>query len=649
MKKPILIKTLAGLLVACACIVPSKSFADYTTKIDPNVSSVTWQGWGCSLAWWANVYGSRDDMADLLFTTGTVNFNGQSLPGLGLNIVRYNAGACSWNSGPDGSRMVVSPNIPQFRQMAGYWKDWANADMNSGSWDWTVDGPQRYMMSRARDRGVNHFELFANSPMWWMCYNHNPSGNGGSDNLQSWNYQAHAHYLASIAKYAHDNWGITFDSVDTFNEPSANWWTPDCAQEGCHFDVNTQADVIPRLRSELDNYGLRGTMVSCSDENTYDRAKQTWNDLASAQSSVGRVNVHGYQGYNGDRAGLSSSVYGSGKQLWNSEYGDADGSGMSMVGNLNQDLRWLRPSAWCYWQPFDSGGWGLIASNPGDNWVGSANDKYFLLAQYTRHIREGFAIIQGGSDGNTVAAYNPGSKKLVIVCVNYGTAQWINFDLSNFGTVNGPVTRWMTQTGSGEKYQQHNDTSLSGKTFRSWFPANTVQTFEIQNVSQGVGGLGGSDFVSSSGVSSSGGISSGSTYKIISRNSGKAMDAAGQGTGNGTQIIQWPYWGGAGQRWTLYADGNGAWYIQGVQSGKFLDISGWGTSNDTKVQLWDGTGGTNQRFVFGATDSGYYAIAPSYATGSCVDVYGVSTADGAVVHLWQYLSGGNQQWSFQWP
>jgi galactan endo-1,6-beta-galactosidase len=40
----------------------------------------------------------------------------------------------------------------------------------------------------------------------------------------------------------------------------------------------------------------------------------------------------------------------------------------------------------------------------------------------------------------------------------------------------------MTQTGSGEKYQSHSDTALSGKRFWSWFPANTIQTFEVQNV-----------------------------------------------------------------------------------------------------------------------------------------------------------------------
>lgn len=52
----------------------------------------------------------------------------------------------------------------------------------------------------------------------------------------------------------------------------------------------------------------------------------------------------------------------------------------------------------------------------------------------------------------------------------------------SFTTVSGPITRWATHTGGGDQHTQHNDTNLSGKKFWSWFPANTVQTFEIQNV-----------------------------------------------------------------------------------------------------------------------------------------------------------------------
>lgn len=141
------------------------------------------------------------------------------------------------------------------------------------------------------------------------------------------------------------------------------------------------------------------------------------------------------------------------------------------------------------------------------------------------------------------------------------------------------------------------------------------------------------------------------TYKLIARHSGLAMDAYNQGTGNGTQIIQWTYWGGAGQKWTVTDTGNGYYKIIGVQSGKSLDVdySSGGTANGTKVQLWDYWNGPSQQFKFAATDSGYYRITPNCATGSCLDVAGISTSAGAKVQLWQWLNGYNQQWSPQAP
>jgi Ricin-type beta-trefoil lectin domain-like len=139
------------------------------------------------------------------------------------------------------------------------------------------------------------------------------------------------------------------------------------------------------------------------------------------------------------------------------------------------------------------------------------------------------------------------------------------------------------------------------------------------------------------------------TYKFINRNSGKALEAGGNGTTNGTQIQQWSYVGSASQRWMVSNTGGGIYKIIGVQSGKSLDIdySSGGTANDTKVQLWDSWNGLSQRFTFIPTDSGYCRVSPQCAPGSCVDVSNASTADGAKVHLWQWLNGQNQQWAIR--
>lgn len=385
--------------------------------------------------------------------------------------------------------MVASPAITASRQIDGYWLNWASDDPTTSSWDWTVDANQRAMLQKAAARGANYLELFSNSPMWWMLKNKNPSGSddGTSDNLQTWNYANHTHYLGEIALYAKNNWDIEFTSVEPFNEPSSDWWKGKTGtQEGCHFEVSTMATVLPLMRTELNARGLTTTTVAATDENTYDLAVSTFNSLGSAAiKALGRVNVHGYQLASGDRDGLYDLASAAGLGLWNSEYGESDATGLKLVSNLILDLRWLHPTAWVYWQAIDGGGWGLITGDNTAVTLDTATQKYFCLAQFSRHIREGMQILDGGSD-HVVAAYDAANSKLIIVAVNWGNAQYINFELSSFatsGTSGQKIPRWYTQISSGSQYvSSPSDTLQSGTKFWSYFEKNEIQTFEVANV-----------------------------------------------------------------------------------------------------------------------------------------------------------------------
>lgn len=73
-----------------------------------------WEGWGTSLAWWANVWGTSAALADVAFSCHdaiAVPGIAQPLPGLCMNIARYNLGGSS-NASAGGQRIVYSPNIP---------------------------------------------------------------------------------------------------------------------------------------------------------------------------------------------------------------------------------------------------------------------------------------------------------------------------------------------------------------------------------------------------------------------------------------------------------------------------------------------------------------------------------------------------------
>ncbi|MFD8422346.1 beta-1,6-galactanase [Streptomyces sp. NPDC059466] len=460
--------------------------ADAAIAVNPRCTYGTWDGWGTSLAWWANVFGARDDFADLFFTTRSVTYGGVTLPGLGLNIARYNLGACSTNS-VGGESMTASPNIPAYKRIEGYWQDWNDEDPASSAWKWTADATQRAALTKATARGAVS-ELFANSPMWWMCLNHNPSGaSGGGNNLQSWNYRQHASHLAAVALYARDNWGVNFSTVEAFNEPSSNWWTATGTQEGCHVDASVQSAVLSHLRGELDRRGLTGTRISASDETSYDLARTTWNSFGTTtRALVDRVNVHGYQGSGGRRDLLyTDAVTTGGKTLWNSEYGDGDGTGLSLASNLLLDFRWLHPTAWVYWQVMDpTAGWGLIKYDESTLTAGPVETKLYVMAQFSRHIRPGMTIVDTGVD-HAVAAYDATARRLVIVAANKSTsAQTLTFDLSRFTTVTGStgglVPRWNTVTGGGgDLYTAHSDTHLNGKSLSVPFAAGAVQTLQV--------------------------------------------------------------------------------------------------------------------------------------------------------------------------
>jgi galactan endo-1,6-beta-galactosidase len=135
---------------------PPHAEADHTATVNPVENWGTWERWGCSLSWWAKLFGDRDDFADMLFIAKSTTFHGRSLPGLALNVVRYQAGA--WGQQTiAGVAMAASPHMQSRAKIEGYWLDGKSTDPESKSWDWSVDANQRAMLLKAKDRGANMF------------------------------------------------------------------------------------------------------------------------------------------------------------------------------------------------------------------------------------------------------------------------------------------------------------------------------------------------------------------------------------------------------------------------------------------------------------------------------------------------------------
>ncbi len=87
---------------------------------------------------------------------------------------------------------------------------------------------------------------------------------------------------------------------------------------------------------------------------------------------------------------------------------------------------------------------------------------------------------------------------------------------------------------------------------------------------------------------------------LTAKHSGKCLDVLGgpSAVQNGTQVIQWDYWGGDNQQWQLIPLGNGYHKIIAKHSGKCLDVLGGPSAvqNDTQVIQWDYWGGDNQHW-----------------------------------------------------
>lgn len=140
-----------------------------------------------------------------------------------------------------------------------------------------------------------------------------------------------------------------------------------------------------------------------------------------------------------------------------------------------------------------------------------------------------------------------------------------------------------------------------------------------------------------------GSFNSSAWYRIVCRNSNKALDVNGSSTANGGAIVQWDYWGGNNQQWKITNLGNGYYSIINRNSNKALDVNGGSTTSGTGIIQYDYSGGNNQQWRIVDMGFGYFEVT-NRNSGQSLDVNGASTANGGGVIQWPYNGGRNQQW-----
>jgi galactan endo-1,6-beta-galactosidase len=210
----------------------------------------------------------------------------------------------------------------------------------------------------------------------------------------------------------------------------------------------------------------------------------TWNAWdASTRDLVDQYNVHGYEYEGGDRAGLYNAVaVQGGKVLRNSEWGDGDATGLRLANCWMLDFTFLHPRAMHYWQALDGFNWGLIEADVPGRQLQSVNPKYYVIAQFSRHIRPGMTLFDAG-DASSASVVASDGATLVIISLNNGTASdSFSYDLSAWKVAAvTPISRWVTDCASaGQRYARFDDMSVGADgTFSISIGASQIQTFEI--------------------------------------------------------------------------------------------------------------------------------------------------------------------------
>jgi O-glycosyl hydrolase len=129
-----------------------------------------------------------------------------------------------------------------------------------------------------------------------------------------------------------------------------------------------------------------------------------------------------------------------------------------------------------------------------------------------------------------------------------------------------------------------------------------------------------------------------STYRLVSRASGKVLSVGG----DGSHIVLQTWSNATTQRWRLVA-GGGYQQIVNEGTGMALDVPGFSTTEGTQLIVWSPNGGANQQWTLGTATNGYQTLVNRHS-GLLADVSGGASGENTPIIQWPANGGANQQW-----
>ncbi len=139
------------------------------------------------------------------------------------------------------------------------------------------------------------------------------------------------------------------------------------------------------------------------------------------------------------------------------------------------------------------------------------------------------------------------------------------------------------------------------------------------------------------------GRSVGAYYKLVNRQSGKALDVYGADLADGANLVQWADNGGFNQHWHVTDTGDGYRTLLNRNSGRAVSIDGRSTADAARALQWVHNAGHDQALRLEPVGA-CYEIRIRHS-GKLLTVASGSTADDAQVIQWPGQNLVEQQWS----
>lgn len=235
----------------------ASAIPDDAVVVTPNpwYANGPFDGWGTSLAWFANATGNygeegfvtnRDEISKEAYAKALEN--GKQLreafyesifgeDGLDLNMARYNIGG--------GNATDVAYGYPFMRQGAavpGYWADTidgveakqSNKDQvaeafdpsDDAHYDWSKGVSQEWWLRHGLETGdIDHVEMFANSAPWFLTESGYATGGYDSNANNLADPEKFAQYMVKVTDHLEDTYGFEADTIEPFNESETGYWS----------------------------------------------------------------------------------------------------------------------------------------------------------------------------------------------------------------------------------------------------------------------------------------------------------------------------------------------------------------------------------------------------------------------------------------